>query len=210
MKDHWIRTWKLIRDYPTLVLPAIFASLLGLGMERLSRVALKLIVHSFATGHSVLGGEVPNGDLGKYHALLVVIPLGLARESLTILVFVAALVVTGLQVRAHAESALPEAQSSVTSVLSRWRSILLFALALMALMGALSAMGAVLTYPAIPLRFSAPAFQLASLILGLIVTSLVAWFLAPWSLRLLQQPDFSLSPSLKRSASTFPIIPFSL
>src|SRR5258708_39144615 len=116
MKDHWIRAWMLIRDYPALALSAIFASLLGLGMERLSRAALKLIAYSFATGHSVLGGEVPNGDLGKSHALLVVIPLGLAREFLTILVFVAALVVTGLQVRAHTESALPEAQPSVAPV----------------------------------------------------------------------------------------------
>ena len=211
MKDHWIRTWKLIRDYPSLVLPAIFASLLGLGMERLSRAALKLIAYSFATGHSVLGGEVPNGDLGKSHALLVVIPLGLAREFLTILVFVAALVVTGLQVRAHTESALPEAQPSVAPVLSRWRSILLFALAFMALMGALSAIGATaLTYPATPLHFSPPAFQLASLILGLIVTTLVAWFLAPWSVRLLQQPELVLTPIVKMSARTFAIAAFAL
>ncbi len=213
MKDYWIRTWKLIREHPALLAPAIFAGLLSLGMARLSKTALKLILNSFATGHSVLGGEVPNGDFEnlQHKAMLVGMPLGLGREYLTVVVFVVAFVVTARQVRVALDGAVPEVPSSVKFVLSRWRSILLFSLAFMAILGVLTGIGTtVLTFPTTLAHLSAPAFHLAVFIASLIATSLMAGILAPWSLRLLQQPESALTATVKLSARTLAMAAFAL
>ena len=201
----------MIREHPTLISPAIVAGLFGLGMQRLSKVALKFIEHSFTTGHSVLGGEVPNGAISSYPPPVVGIPVGLGRQFLTVVVFVAALVVTAGRVRTYVESALPGVQPSAISASSRWRTTLLFSLAFMALMGTLTVLGSTaLTYPAALAYLWPQTFHFSVLVSSVITTSLVAWFLAPWSVRLLQQPGLVLTSSVEMSARIFAMIAFAL
>jgi hypothetical protein len=117
---------------------------------------------------------------------MVTIPLGLCRQFLEVLVFVAAFLVTVNMVGVLLVSQRPEWLKVLKEIVSRWRAVLLFSLTLMVAMGVLAGL---LFLPASYLLKSAHLQQVAAsraFILSetLIFVTCLAWVLLPAAIRL--------------------------
>lgn len=210
MKDLWQRTWQLFRQRPVVLVPTIVASLLALAMERMEKVALRLIVSRFATERSVLGGELPTGDFARlqHRAMIAGVPVGLVCQFLTVCAYVVALVITAHLVRVVKEELRPNLRLLLRLTLTQWRSILLVCVAFMGLVGLCTLMISVLLTSSIASHAKESSFHALLFAGGLIMIACVAWILAPWAIRLLRHPAPVPSAGTRMLARTFAITAF--
>jgi hypothetical protein len=200
MKDLWRKTWELLRDFPILWLPCVFADLLAVWLWRLRGMAEKAIFHWFLTSHSVLGGETvtPIPDRAMLaKASMAYAPVGFATIFAVVCLFVAALMVIARMVEAISSGQSPNFRASLTKVIRRWRRILLISVKFLVACGVFSVAAAFLAYSLLgALHHREVVTSAIFLNLGtLLLACCLALLLTPSAIRLLQADKRAQVPS---------------
>lgn len=210
MKALWNRAFELFRRHIVLWVPCSIAAILMLVLAKLERAEIRWLVQSFATQHSVLGGEVPTADpsSAQHRAMLVVYPSSFLKYLLEVWFFVIAFATTGSLVRMILNEQRPDIADALRRVRPRLRAILLFSLQYIAVLavfgGLLIALG---TSPLASDSIHGVALSRPFVYgLGLVEQACLAWLLVPAAVRLLQLPGApAISTEARRLATAFAV-----
>jgi hypothetical protein len=187
----WRKSFELFREYPVLWLPCVCAVLLNLAASRLERLGVSQLATWISIRHSVLGGDIIDPSAIEDHRRMIVIPLGLSMQFITVSLFVCALVATVKLMQMIESRETAEVAAAMKETLSKWRRISWFTLKFMLALGALALMmGAGVHVEENLHRLSAVmSSSLFLRLLGLVMVAVVGWLLMPATMRLLGGPD---------------------
>lgn len=195
MGDLLKRVIKLLRYHPVLWAPCSVAAVLMFALDGLVKTAIHRMLAFFSNQYSVLGGEVPSGDLtvAQHRTMMIMIPMGTLVNFLEICLFVVALFITKELVRMTLAEQRPEIKEAIYEIRTRYREVLIFSIKYMAVMAVFGASLVLLSY--LP-RFLRHVFmsRTSVLIFALACESCLAWLLLPAAMRLLRsQGDPAIS-----------------
>ena len=188
MKELWRRTVELIRRYPVLWLPAIWAGCLSYGWAHLRLILLHDVFPAVMKQQSVLGGSVSDTSPGRVGAffLLSVVNTNILQYADVCGYVVALLMIAKMlgRLTANEPSGAPYADISIAS---RWEGVLW--IALVTYVVALG-MGAVAMWPVAYYAGSVhhPSIASRPYVVTLAILPLyavLAYFVTPMALRLL-------------------------
>ena len=207
MPELWQRTLALTRRHPILWLPYVVARLSAYCLTWLQRIAGKEIFVRFETSRSVLSDGLYSNGLQQEamaKASMVTIPLLAGRNFVNIWLFTCAMVVTALFADAIRRRQKPDPVRSLTALVSLLKSVFWFSLKFLVLFGVI-----------IGLIFTSASFILVSVLHSGFATSpilsvleatlastVVAWFLVPAAIRLLQPVNLETVSPRSRKAGT--------
>jgi hypothetical protein len=192
MRDLWHRTVELIRTYPVLSLPAIWAACLSYGWEQLRRIILHNVLPLVLYRTSVLGASVPDTSPSRV-AVLYVLSLSntVVLQYADICGYVVALLITAKMLGRLTADNPKDAPYANISIASHWSGVLW-----LGLLAYVVAFGSVVIFIFLPIAyFPAAAHHLLSILkrpyfmapTGFITYAALAYFLTPVALRLLSR-----------------------
>jgi hypothetical protein len=201
------RVANLLMKHPILWLPYIGADLLAIGLWQLRGLAEKGIFHWFATGHSVLGGDIA---LPRYdHAALIrasiaYFPIAIATIVVIVCFFVASLLVTADMVDSIEREQRPDGRAILVSLAAHWQKIILFALRFLIIFGSITAGITVLSYYLLfrmHRQYLITSFWLLAGV-ELVVVGCTVWLVLPAAMRLLGREATVTVPTQTRNLGT--------
>jgi len=192
MKDLWRKATELFWKYPILWLPLICAELSAFCLDRLDGFITKKIFDWFLGGRSLFSNDPlgpPLDGIAVWKATAASLPSRWAIYYLNLLLFSVAFVLTVRFVEMLLEHQRPDVPASLIALRSDMRRILLFPLAIMALLAIISG----LMY--LPVTYLWPYLMRQSRLAGtafpfaeaLLVSACIAWVMTPWGIKLIQR-----------------------
>ena len=177
-----------------------------LWLGRLERAEIRWIVRLFATQHSVLGGEVPTGDLAQmqHQTMMVSYPSTLLKYLIEVSLFVVALAATKNLVCMILNEQEPAIIDALRRVLPRSREVLLLSVKYIAVLAVFGGIFIVVgSSPLTSHRIHELALSSAFIyIFALVGQACLAWLLLPSALRLLQPPGSLMTTNVSRRLGT--------
>jgi hypothetical protein len=202
MKKLWRRTVELIRSYPVLWLPVIWAGCLSYGWAHLRLIVLHDVLPAVMKQQSVLGGSVPDTSPARVGAFFILSVINTnVLQYADICGYVVALLMTAKMLGRLTDNEPDRAPYADISIASRWAGVLWVAL-ITYVMG--WGMGAVAMWPIVYYADSVHHPSIASR--PYIVTPAIlpvyvvlAYFVTPMALRLLSRSGKNAMGNKERS-----------
>ena len=191
MKELWRRTVELIRHYPVLWLPVLWADSLRYGWEQLRLIILHAVLPSLFYRQSLFGASVPDTSQGRVAVFYVLnLTNTVVLQYADICGYVVALLITAKmlgRLTAYDPKDTPYANISIASHWSGvlWLGLLVYVVAFGS--GVIFIPAAYYTGAARHLSILSKPYVIAPV--GFVMYALLAYFLTPVALRLLSRSE---------------------
>jgi hypothetical protein len=192
MQEALRKTANLLKSYPALLAPQIFATWLVCYLQWFRKTATHFVLHRFLIGHSVLGYSIPAPDptyAYVHKAMIVLAPFSFTIQLLIVSLYIAALFVTVRLVQILFEQQKLDWKSALLLLRAKvWRitgfAFLLFIF--FTVLGATAAFFSAELYHSLGHALGEKiSFSTLVAVLLFLVSSLVVWIVMPMALRLI-------------------------